>query len=59
MTEKEKLIKYLEDKIKECDELRKLHKEYSISEERLTSKYYTYQDILERVKNNNYENNNI
>lgn len=43
--EKEKLIKYLEDRIKQCGG----------SSVDNAIKNHVYQDILERIKNNNYE----
>ena len=48
--EKEQLISFLEDKIKETDKLRKMHEMYSLSEERLSSKYYTFCEVLDFVK---------
>ena len=47
--EKQQLISFLEDKIKETDKLRKMHKMYSLSEERLSSKYYAFCEVLDFV----------
>ncbi len=56
MTEKDNLIKYLEDEIKQCKEdkkyMEKVIKESSAYESGLIDAYY---DILERIKNNNYD----
>lgn len=58
--EKQKLIKYLEDKIKEEKKIQKFlyEKENTKLVEKATtnSAIRTYRDLLERIKNNNYEN---
>lgn len=54
----ENLIKYIEDKIKEYQhkfDIAKSKKQYEIA----VSVRLEFQDLLERIKNNNYEKSNI
>ncbi len=54
--EKQKLIKYIEDKIKECkNTLEKLEGTGSHRIPVLNARIYGYEDLLERIKNNNYD----
>lgn len=48
--ERQKLIEKLEEDIKLFNKCRKLHKEYSPSEERLNTKYHYAQEILSILK---------
>ncbi len=53
-SEKEKQqLSFLEDKIKETDKARKLHEMYSLPEERLSSKYYAFCEVLDFVNEGN------
>lgn len=49
--EKERLIKYLEDKVNKMN----IENETEYGHARDVGMYFAYQDILERIKNNNYE----
>ena len=44
------LKKWLEEVRKDIDKARKLHEEYSLSEERLSSKYFAYGNTLMKMQ---------
>lgn len=44
------LKKWLEEVIKDIDKARKLHEDYSLSEERLSSKYFAYSNTLMKLQ---------
>ncbi len=56
LEEKENLIKYLEDEIKECqNDIEMLEGTGSHRVPLLANRIYTYEDILEKVRSDEYE----
>lgn len=49
-TQQKEFIEWLEAYIEDRDKVRKLHEEYSLSEERLSSQYFILQQVLSKYK---------
>lgn len=48
--QQKEFVEWLEAYIEDRDKVRKLHKEYSLSEERLSSQYFILQQVLSKYK---------